>query len=117
MSCKIRIDGRNFDLKALKTVTAKDAFRLPLDIDALEVHLQAMGVDTLRLNTRAAKRSDDLQNPDLGRRLAQKSVDTIRTQLPIRPPTSLWWSPMVFLPLPSNGMPSLFYRSGIQLSA
>lgn len=61
---------------------AKDAVRLPLDIDALEARLQATGVDTLRLNTRAAKRSDYLQNPDLGRRLVRESVDRIQTDLP-----------------------------------
>lgn len=82
MNYKIRIDGRNFDFKALKTDTAKDAVRLPMDIDALEVRLQAVGVDTSRLNIRAAKRSDYLQNPNLGRRLAQESLDLIRTQLP-----------------------------------
>lgn len=60
---------------------AKDAVRLPLDVDALEARLQETGVDTLRLNTQAAERSDYLQNPDLGRRLAPESTDMIRARL------------------------------------
>ncbi len=61
---------------------AKDAVRLPLDVDTLETRLQETGIDTLRLNTRAAKRSDYLQNPDLGRRLAPESADMIRAHFP-----------------------------------
>ena len=60
---------------------AKDAVRLPLDVDALEMHLQETGVASLRLNTLAAERSDYLQNPDLGRRLAPVSANLIRAHL------------------------------------
>ena len=57
---------------------AKDAVRLTLNIDALEARLQHAGVATLRLNTLAVERSDYLQDPTLGRRLAPESANMIR---------------------------------------
>ena len=58
---------------------ARDAVKLPLDADTLETDLRAIGLDTLRLNTRAANRADYLQFPDHGRRLSPQSVDQIRS--------------------------------------
>lgn len=65
---------------------AKDAVRLPLDVDTLEAHLQETGIDMLRLHSLAAERSDYLQNPDLGRRLVRQSVEKIRGHLPDQAP-------------------------------
>lgn len=61
---------------------ARDAVRLPLDVAALDAGLQAAGLATLRLETLAPDRSDYLQHPDRGRRLAAQSADRIRSHMP-----------------------------------
>ena len=58
---------------------AKDAVRLTLDVAALEAKLLAAGLATLRLETLAADRSDYLQHPDHGRRLAAPSIERLRS--------------------------------------
>ena len=83
---------------------AKDAVRLPLDVDALEATLRETGVDTLRLNTMAAERSDYLQNPDLGRRLAPESADMIRAHLSDRSCRSVE-TPGMAIAFPVSGKP------------
>lgn len=61
---------------------AKDAVRLPLDLDALEERLKKTGAATRRLDTLAADRGDYLQYPDRGRQLAPQSRALLRATLP-----------------------------------
>jgi ethanolamine ammonia-lyase small subunit len=60
---------------------ARDAVRMPLDVDALEARLQQTGVKTIRLDTLAADRGDYLQNPDRGRQLTPRSEALLRESL------------------------------------
>jgi ethanolamine ammonia-lyase small subunit len=60
---------------------ARDAVRMPLDVDALEARLEETGVKTIRLDTLAADRGDYLQNPDRGRQLTPRSEALLRESL------------------------------------
>lgn len=68
---------------------AKDAVRLPLDVDALAARLKETGVETLQLDTLAASRSDYLQNPDRGRQLAPQGQALLRAKRGIAPDIAL----------------------------
>lgn len=61
---------------------AKNAVRMPLDLDALEERLKKTGTATLRLDTLAANRDDYLQYPDRGRQLAPQSRALLRASVP-----------------------------------
>lgn len=65
---------------------ARDAVHLALDVDALETHIRALGLDVLRVHSKAPDRPNYLIRPDWGRRLndasshqlmAQKSSQTV----------------------------------------
>ncbi len=56
---------------------ARDAVHHPLDIPALVEMLRAAGHDPLVLESRAENRPTYLQRPDMGRRLAESSAETL----------------------------------------
>jgi len=57
---------------------ARDAVHARPDWDEIETGLAALGLQTLRVSSKAADRSTYLQRPDLGRRLDDKSIDVLR---------------------------------------
>ncbi|HET7539241.1 MAG TPA: ethanolamine ammonia-lyase subunit EutC [Polyangiaceae bacterium] len=59
---------------------AKDAVELPFAADALAVKLQAMGIETFRLETEAGDRRSFLLRPDLGRTLRESSRSELSQQ-------------------------------------
>jgi len=56
---------------------ARDAVQLRLDVDALERDIEALGVATRRVTSRATDRSTYLMRPDLGRRLDSKDAQAL----------------------------------------
>lgn len=59
---------------------AKDAVELPFDADALASNLQAAGIETFRLETRANDRHSFLLRPDWGRSLREDSRAKLESQ-------------------------------------
>ncbi|HEX4248283.1 MAG TPA: ethanolamine ammonia-lyase subunit EutC [Pseudonocardia sp.] len=55
---------------------ARDAVHAPLEADAVEGQVRALGLDVLRVRSAAAGRAEYLKRPDLGRRLAPGTVLT-----------------------------------------
>lgn len=64
---------------------ARDAVRLPLDVDALARRLDALGFKSLPVESQAIDRDDYLQHPDRGRRLSATSADRLRVGRPETP--------------------------------
>ncbi len=56
---------------------ARDAVHVALDTQALEAALQAQGLRTLQVASRAASRDQYLRRPDLGRRLAEADAQRL----------------------------------------
>ncbi len=56
---------------------ARDAVHVALDTQALEAALQAQGLRTLQVASRAASRDEYLRRPDLGRRLAEADAQRL----------------------------------------
>lgn len=56
---------------------ARDAVHLPFDADGVAAALQGLGLTTLMLQSAAADRATYLQRPDLGRRLADASLQAL----------------------------------------
>jgi ethanolamine ammonia-lyase small subunit len=61
---------------------AKDAVWTPLDFTLLENELENMNLDHLRLNSEASDRETYIRRPDLGRKLSQESIATIKNSNP-----------------------------------
>ena len=83
----------------LSHAMARDAVHLPLDINTLEVDIQAQGFSTLRANSMATDRATYLLRPDWGRRLSEQSLMTL-TQLKAA-------KPIDFLIVIGDGLSSL----------
>ncbi|MEM7399456.1 MAG: ethanolamine ammonia-lyase subunit EutC [Pseudomonadota bacterium] len=65
---------------------ARDAVHHPLDVPALVKRLQLIGQEPVTLESRAENRPTYLQRPDKGRRLAEGSVEALRSiQKPAAP--------------------------------
>lgn len=58
---------------------ARDAVHHPLDIPALTDRLRSFGHDPIVLKSRAENRPTYLQRPDKGRRLAEGSIETLKS--------------------------------------
>jgi ethanolamine ammonia-lyase small subunit len=56
---------------------ARDAVQVPLDVEALEREVAALGLSTVRVASRAGDRSIYLMRPDLGRRLDPKDAQAL----------------------------------------
>ena len=61
---------------------ARDAVNTALDLDGMEVGLAPLGLSVLRVESRAPDQATYLTRPDLGRRLADPSVDRLRERAP-----------------------------------
>lgn len=57
---------------------ARDAVHAPFDVPALQRELQALGFDTVVVDSTAPDRATYLRRPDLGRRLDEASRNTLR---------------------------------------
>ena len=57
---------------------ARDAVHLSLDVDALEMQIESLGCDVLKLHSRAPDRASYLLRPDWGRRLGDESAQLIK---------------------------------------
>lgn len=57
---------------------ARDAVHLPLDTEALQERIEAVGFDVMQVASRAADRHTYLLRPDLGRRVAPDDVSRLR---------------------------------------
>jgi len=62
----------------LSHAMARDAVHLPLDVDALQVDIQAKGFSTIRVKSMAADRATYLLRPDWGRRLHEQSLSSLQ---------------------------------------
>ena len=69
----------------LSHAMARDAVHLPLDINALEVDVQAQGFSTLRANSMANDRATYLLRPDWGRRLSEQSLTALTQHKSAKP--------------------------------
>ncbi|MEM7191575.1 MAG: ethanolamine ammonia-lyase subunit EutC [Pseudomonadota bacterium] len=58
---------------------ARDAVHHPLDAPALAAQLQSLGHDPVMLESRAENRPTYLQRPDKGRRLAEGSIEKLKS--------------------------------------
>lgn len=56
---------------------ARDAVHLPLDVGALDASIQSLGFSAIRVHSKAQSRQTYLLRPDLGRRLDDKSKQTL----------------------------------------
>ena len=63
---------------------ARDAVHIPLDAPSVTRQLQAMGFETLEVDSAAADRATYLRRPDLGRRLAPASQALLDSRPPCR---------------------------------
>src|ERR1700716_2282406 len=61
----------------LDQARARDAVHAELDISGIAAGLDALGLQTLRVSSRARSRKDYLRRPDLGRRLDAASQDLL----------------------------------------
>ncbi|WP_435792411.1 ethanolamine ammonia-lyase subunit EutC [Capsulimonas corticalis] len=59
---------------------ARDAVGSPLDTESLQAGLAELGLETIRLHSEAADRSEYIQRPDLGRRLSAPSLGLLADQ-------------------------------------
>lgn len=57
---------------------ARDAVHLALDMDALQLQIESLGVEVLKLHSRAPDRASYLLRPDWGRRLGDESAQLIK---------------------------------------
>lgn len=57
---------------------ARDAVHLALDTDILQSQIESLGVEVLKLHSRAPDRASYLLRPDWGRRLSDESVEIIK---------------------------------------
>jgi len=57
---------------------ARDAVHLALDIDTLQLQIESLGVEVLKLHSRAPDRASYLLRPDWGRRLGDESAQLIK---------------------------------------
>lgn len=64
---------------------ARDAVHLPFDHAALSAQLAERGHETLLLQSAATNRDSYLQRPDLGRKLSEKSAQTLRDHAAANP--------------------------------
>ena len=62
----------------LSHAMARDAVHLPLDVDALQVDIQAQGFSTIKVKSMAADRATYLLRPDWGRRLHEQSLSNLQ---------------------------------------
>lgn len=69
----------------LSHAMARDAVHLSLDVDALQVDVQAQGFSTIRVKSMAADRATYLLRPDLGRRLSEQSLTALTQHKPAKP--------------------------------
>ena len=69
----------------LSHAMARDAVHLPLDINALEVGVQAQGFSTLRVESMANDRATYLHRPDWGRRLSEQSQAMLTQHRLVKP--------------------------------
>jgi len=70
----------------LSHALARDAVHLPLDTDSLETAIQALGVSTLRVHSKAPDRHTYLLRPDFGRRLddaSKQHLQSLKSATPI----------------------------------
>lgn len=58
---------------------ARDAVHLPLDVAKLAAQIEAQGLPTVQVHSRAADRHSYLLRPDQGRRLSADSADSLQT--------------------------------------
>ena len=79
--------GEWLDFKAAHAA-ARDAVHNPFDAPALAGEIAALGVEAIVVDSQAPDRFTFLQRPDLGRRLASGSVETVR-RLAENPPAEL----------------------------
>ena len=63
----------------LSHAMARDAVHLPLDIDALDASIQALGFSTVHVHSQAPNRQTYLLRPDLGRRLNDESRQQLQS--------------------------------------
>jgi len=64
---------------------ARDAVHLPLNADALEISIRALGYSTIHVHSRAPNRSSYLLRPDFGRRLDDESKQLLHSRRPAAP--------------------------------
>ncbi len=69
----------------LSHAMARDAVHLPLDINALEVDIQAQGFSTIRARSMAPDRATYLLRPDWGRRLSEQSLTALTQHKSAKP--------------------------------
>ena len=69
----------------LSHAMARDAVHLPLDVDALQVDIQAQGFSTIKVKSMAADRATYLLRPDWGRRLNEQSLSNLQNLHPAKP--------------------------------
>ena len=62
----------------LSHAMARDAVHLLLDVDALQVDIQAQGFSTIKVKSMAADRAIYLLRPDWGRRLHEQSLSNLQ---------------------------------------
>lgn len=83
----------------LSHAMARDAVHLALDVDALEKNIRALGLDVLRVHSKAADRQSYLIRPDWGRRLNEASCHQLSALKPS--------APIDFLIVVGDGLSSL----------
>lgn len=64
---------------------ARDAVHLPLDAEALDGQLRALGFSTLHVHSNAPNRHSYLLRPDFGRRLNDESREHLQSLKPAKP--------------------------------
>ena len=69
----------------LSHAMARDAVHLPLDINALEVVVQAQGFSTISAKSMATDRATYLLRPDWGRRLSEQSLTALTQHKSAKP--------------------------------
>lgn len=69
----------------LSHAMARDAVHLPLDVDALDAGIQALGFSTLHVHSNAPDRPSYLLRPDFGRRLNEASRVHLQSLKPFKP--------------------------------
>jgi ethanolamine ammonia-lyase small subunit len=70
---------------SLSHAMARDAVHLALDVNALEASLRTLGLDVLRVHSKAADRQSYLIRPDWGRRLDDAGRHQLTAQIPSAP--------------------------------
>ncbi|HEY3300261.1 MAG TPA: ethanolamine ammonia-lyase subunit EutC [Methylophilaceae bacterium] len=69
----------------LSHAMARDAVHLALDVDALAAQIEALGLNVIKVHSRAPDRAGYLLRPDFGRRLDAASLGILQANKPQKP--------------------------------